>query len=128
EIAWGSPERWYAAHDDLEALKTASLDRVIGRSVDRWLRASARASDEAAPAVTKLVRRLQSEAQLVLYNHDVNELREQRGDLPVNSFWLSGCGRRQPVRDEAVPELAGELRAPLLAADWAGWAETWRVI
>ena len=38
DIAWGGAERWYAARDDLQGLATASLDRVIGRNVDQWLR------------------------------------------------------------------------------------------
>ena len=61
----GRADRWYAARDDLQALATASLDRVIGRNVDRWLRASRTApSTRRAPA---LLRRLQSEAQLVFH-------------------------------------------------------------
>src|SRR5689334_19866523 len=43
EVAWGAAERWYAARDDLEALATASLDRVVGRSVEPWLRQIGRA-------------------------------------------------------------------------------------
>src|SRR6185295_12799269 len=35
--AWGAPDRWYVGHDELEGFATASLDRVIGRNVDRWL-------------------------------------------------------------------------------------------
>jgi len=35
-VHWGASDRWYAARDDLEALASASLDRVIGRNVDRW--------------------------------------------------------------------------------------------
>jgi hypothetical protein len=129
-VAWGASDRWYAARDDLQALATASLDRVIGRNVDRWLRASASASgsDGASRAVAALVRRLQSEAQLVFHAHAVNEAREERGALAVNSFWLSGCGRRQPVAPAATPELATALRAPLLHADWSAWAEAWHAL
>ena len=123
-LAWGATERWYAARDDLEDLATASLDRVVGRSVDPWLRAS-----EGAPRATlALLRRLQSEAQLVFHAHEVNERREERGELVVNSFWLSGCGRRQVADDAAEPVVATALRAPLLAGDWAAWAEAWRAL
>ena len=123
--AWGSAGRWYAARDDLHGLATASLDRVIGRGVDRWLRESADAGDDGTRAVARLVRRLQSEAQLVFYTHAVNAAREERGALAVNSFWLSGCGRAQPTAAAATPEIAAALRAPLLAGDWAAWAEAW---
>jgi hypothetical protein len=127
-VAWGSPERWYAARDDLQGLATPSLDRVIGRGVDRWLRASDRGDSSAQRAVSALVRRLQSEVQLVLHAHDVNEDREQRGDLVVNSFWLSGCGRSQPTDAAAGPEVASSLRTPLLGGDWVAWVEAWRAL
>ena len=47
--------------------------------------------------------------------------------LPVNSFWLSGCGRRQDVEGEE-PHADTRLRAPLLSEDWAAWAEAWRAL
>jgi hypothetical protein len=119
---WGAPSRWYAAHESLVDLPCASLDRVIGRNVELWMRGSAARSSAA-----KLVRRLQSELQLLLYPHALNEAREQRGALALNSFWLSGCGRAQP--DEGTPiEVDGSLRAPLLAEDWVGWAEAWAAL
>lgn len=128
DVAWGASDRWYAARADLQALATASLDRVIGRNVDRWLRASANGGAGEKRAVASLVRRLQSEAQLVFHSHAVNEAREERGELAVNSFWLSACGRRQPAEPAATPELATALRSPLLGADWAAWAEAWRAL
>ncbi len=128
DVAWGSASRWYAGRDDLQGLATASLDRVIGRGVDRWLRASAYGTHADKSAVARLVRRLQSEAQLVYYSHAVNEAREERGALAVNSFWLSGCGRRQAADAAATPDIAAPLRRPLLANDWAAWAEAWQAL
>jgi hypothetical protein len=128
-VAWGAADRWYAARDDLQGFSTASLDRVVGRGVDRWLRESAGGGDVAGKSATlSLVRRLQSEAQLVFYTQAVNEAREERGALPVNSFWLSGCGRHQPAPASSTPEVAPGLRAPLLAGDWAAWAEAWHAL
>lgn len=121
-FAWGAPSRWYAAHESLVDLPCASLDRVIGRNVELWMRGSA-----ARSASAKLVRRLQSELQLLLYPHPLNDDREQRGALTLNSFWLSGCGRAQP-EEGALPVIDATLRAPLLAEDWAAWAEAWRAL
>lgn len=124
--AWGAARRWYAGRDDLEGVATASADRVVGRTLDPWLRAPDAALPAPQRSTARLVRRLQSEAQLLFHVHAVNEAREERGVLPINSFWWSGCGRRQPVGAGEAPDVAPDLRAPLLAGDWAAWAEAWR--
>lgn len=113
---WGAAHRWYLSHESLASLPTASLDRVVGRNVDRWL-----GSDPAA----RRLRRLQAEVQMLLHAHPLNAAREARGLLPVNSFWLSGCGvaqAEQPTPGLVVDE---RLRAPALADDWAAWAKAW---
>jgi hypothetical protein len=122
-LEWGGATRWYAAHDSFADLPTASLDRAIGRNVELWLRGDA--AGGATPL--KLVRRLQSELQLLLYPHPLNDAREQRGVPTLNSFWLSGCGVFQPDGD-AAPEVDDRLRAPLLAEDWVTWADAWRAL
>jgi hypothetical protein len=65
---------------------------------------------------------------MLLYRFPMNDEREARGALPVNSFWLSGCGPAQPVRADAASEVDDRLRAPALAEDWAAWADAWRAI
>lgn len=117
-LVWGSTLRWYAAHESLAELPCAALDRVIGRNVDRWL-----GHDPGLRAI----RRLQSEVQMVLHSHPLNEVREAQGLLPVNSFWLSGCGTAQPVAG-TPPTVDDRLRAPALASDWAGWARAWETL
>ena len=119
---WGSASRWYAAHESLVDLPCASLDRVIGRNVELWMR-----NGPAPTPQAKLIRRLQSELQLLLYPHALNDAREQRDELTLNSFWLSGCGRFQPEEGAAV-QTDDSLRAPLLADDWAAWAEAWQAL
>jgi hypothetical protein len=117
-LRWAAPQRWYAAHESLATLATASLDRVIGRNVDAWL-----GSDPAA----RRIRRLQSEVQMVLYTHPLNAEREARGLLPVNSFWLSGCGALQLAPGEP-PRVDERLRGPALNDDWAAWAKAWQTL
>jgi len=117
-IHWGAPLRWYLAHESLADLPTASLDRVIGRNVDRWLPDAPQA---------RLLRRLQNEVQMLLYTHPLNAAREVRGQPTINSFWLSGCGPAQPCAG-AAPAVDERLRAPALAEDWPGWAKAWQQI
>ena len=119
-LHWGSPLRWYVAHDSLRELATASLDRVVGRPIDLWLPDRQKG---------RTLRRLQSEAQMLLYTHPVNEAREARGELAVNSFWLSGTGPTQSLRPgDDEPCVDERLRGPWLAGDWAAWAEAWHAL
>ncbi len=122
-LHWGAADRWYASHASLADLSCASLDRVTGRNVDLWLPNTSQ---------VKTIRRLQSEAQMLLYAHPLFDDRQARGELPVNSFWLSGCGVHQvistPAGNAAALQIDDRLRAPLLAEDWASWAESWAAL
>ena len=115
-LHYGAALRWYVAHESLAGLATASLDRVVGRNVDAWL-----GSDPAA----RRLRRLQSEVQMLLHTHPLNAARLAAGLLPVNSFWLSGCGVAQPEAGPA-PQVDERLRAPALADDGMAWAQAWQ--
>ena len=117
-LAWGAALRWYAAHASLQGLATASLDRVIGRNIDAWLLRQREA---------KPLRRLQNEVQMLLHTHPLNEAREAAGALPVNSFWLSGCGARQAEKPNHL-RFDDRLRAPALRDDAAAWLAAWQAI
>ena len=125
ELGWtwkrAGIDRWYVSHPTLATLPSASTDRVIGRNVDLWL------NDHPGAL---LVRRLQSEVQMLLYVHPLNDERSARGALPVNSFWLAGTGPAQPA-GAALPgdvRVDDRLRAPALADDWSAWAEAWHAL
>lgn len=120
-LHWQGATRWLVQHPSLAALPTASIDRVIGRNVDLWL------NDH--PGIL-LVRRLQSEAQMLLYVHPLNDAREARGLRPVNSFWLSGTGAASAAGTALPAGVAVDerLRAPALAEDWTAWAEAWAAL
>jgi len=112
---YAAPLRWYAAHESLAGLATASPDRVVGRNVDAWL---------GKDPLARRMRRLQSEVQMLLYTHPLNDERQAQGLLPVNSFWLSGCGVAQ-LATGAAPVVEDRLRAPALSDDWAAWCQAW---
>lgn len=116
---WGAPLRWYVRHASLAGLETASLDRAIGRNLDLWI-----SNDLAA----RPMRRLQVEAQMVWHEHPVNEAREQRRELPVNSIWFSGSGAPQPGALPPDTRFDERLRAPLLAGDWPAWVDAWAAL
>ena len=114
-LHWGAPLRWYAAHPALQGLATASIERVIGRNIERWL---------PRDAAGKGLRRLQNEVQMLLHDHPLNDAREAAGALPINSFWLSGCGAWQPESNTDV-QVDTRLRGPALQDDWAAWCQAW---
>ena len=114
-VHWGAPERWYLEHPMLATVPTASLQRVVGRNIDAWL--------GSGPAL-RLLRRLQNEVQMLLHEHPLNEAREVRGQLPVNSVWISGTGPTQPLRGPR-PRVDDRLVAPALVGDWPAWEDAW---
>jgi hypothetical protein len=119
-LVYDAPLRWLARGDIFRALPSASLDRVTGRTVEAWL-----------PGGTagKPLRRLQQEMQMLLYTLPLNEVRQRRGLLPVNSFWISGTGALPPghaARTANGLQVTPYLRDAALQGDWKGWAAAWR--
>lgn len=121
-MVWQGADRWALAHASLAELPTASLDRVVGRNVQAWLPRTT------GPGAPRLWRRLQNEAQMLLHGHALNEAREARGLLPVNSFWLSGSGAWRPADEAAAPRVDDRLAAPALGEDWAAWQAAWQAL
>ncbi len=121
-----APQRWLAEGDVFRNLPTASLDRVLGRSVDPWLPAGSSG---------KTLRRLQNEMQMLLYTHPINDARTSQRQLPINSIWFSGTGElpEQGRRPAASPERQ-QLSAPrtlvdsALRDDWEAYASAWAAL
>jgi hypothetical protein len=117
-LVYDEAQRWLASGEVFRALRCASPARVIGRDVKAWL-----------PAAASLVR-LQTEMQMLLYPHPVNEARSARGLTPVNAFWVSGSGAlsHAPPPPEAAPIVVRTLERPARAGDWATWAQAWQAL
>lgn len=118
-LHYQQPTRWLAQSELFDGLATASLDRASGHDVSNWLPTDSRAAQ---------LRRLQSEMQMLLYNHPVNESRSERGLPVVNSFWLSGTGALAPGLSpaaDAAPQVTDSLREAALNEDWSAWAQAW---
>lgn len=125
-LQYDAPTKWLAHGEVFRGLATASLDRVIGRNIDAWM-------PEAAQAAA--LRRLQNEMQMLLYTHEVNEARVRGGQMPVNSFWVSGTGAlpKTPPGAPAAPlapppglQITHYLRDAALREDWSAWAAAWQ--
>ena len=77
------PQRWYLHSDRKLQIETTSLAAARGQDIDRLLPRGSEAMQW---------RRMLNETQMLLHEHPVNEAREARGELPINSIWLWGEG------------------------------------
>lgn len=120
-LTWVAADRWLAQGPAFANLPSASLDRVAGRSIAGWL--------SSGPAAAGL-RRLQSEAQMLYYNHPANDEREAQRLAPVNAFWISGSGACPPGARHTAPELVvpQTLRTAALQGHWTGWQQAWQTL
>jgi hypothetical protein len=119
QVSWHSAGQWHARGDMLNGLATASLDRVIHQNVKDWM--------PQGPAARPL-QRLQSEMQMLIYNHPVNDAREARRQITVNSFWLHGAGAL-PAPTAAPAErleMPQDLRSAALHGDVQAWRQAWQ--
>ena len=133
--------QWLARSPLFAELRTASLDRVIGRNIDPWLVGCETGAERLSPAA-QLVRRLQNEMQMLLYTHPVNDNRR----LTINSFWVHGTGvlpdnasrantfASDPASKVATPlaypepNVVQTLRSSALQQDFIGWLEAWQAV
>lgn len=117
-LAYDQPARWLARGALFRGLVSASLERAIGQDVKPWMPASS------------ILRRLQNEMQMLLYNHPVNDARAARQALSVNSFWVSGSGALEaaPSASTQAPIVAHDLTGHALNQDWQRWGQAWQQI
>ncbi len=119
QLQWHSALRWLARGDLLDGVATASLARVSGTNVRPWM------TDGSLPAP---LRRLQSEMQMLLYNHPVNDARMARGQLAVNAFWLHGAGPAAPSSTQTDVRCIHELDASVGQNNAQAWQAAWQRI
>ena len=113
-LHFATPTRWLARGDVFASLPTTSLDRVLGRNVDRWLPPS------------KAIKLLQNEMQMLLYTHVINDERAAKGQRSINSFWISGSGALTETATSAPKVKVTRSLAPsAFANDWAAYALAW---
>lgn len=119
-LHYAQPLRWLARGSAFAGLETAALDRVQGRDVRHWM---PRGPHE------RLLQRLHSEVQMLLYTHAFNDARTARGQLPVNAIWVHGAGALAlPPIAAAPPQVDQTLRDAALHMDWTAWAAAWRAL
>jgi hypothetical protein len=101
------PQRWYLRFPQAPRLTTTPLSVAAGCDIEPLLPQGKDAMQFRA--------RL-NELQMLLHEHPVNQAREARGDLPVNSLWLWGGGSLPAAHAMPVPVYAGNAEAQALGA------------
>jgi hypothetical protein len=93
------PARWYLRAPGAPRLATRELSLAAGRDI-----AGALPAGDDSPRWRQVL----NEIQMLLHEHPVNQRRESRGALPINSVWPWGGGRRTPVSGRHFSHVAGE--------------------
>jgi hypothetical protein len=119
QVSWHSALLWHARGAMLADLACASLDRVIHQNVKDWMPRGLAA---------RPLQRLQSEMQMLIYNHPVNDAREARRQITVNSFWLHGAGAltAPTTAPTQVLEMPMALCSAALHGDVQAWRQAWQ--
>lgn len=113
---------WLAQADWLQGLALPSIDKAINRDV-RALMPNFRQ--------TQTLQRLQSEAQMLLYNHAVNDARAAQRQAGVNALWVWGTGHTPDVpASTASPHIVVHetLRSAALQGDYYAWHSAWQAL
>ena len=131
-LLYATPSQWFLRADAWADLQTSSINAACGHNVDIWMPKGSAA---------RAWRKLQNEIQMAWFAHPVNQAREARGALPVNSIWLSGGAKLPQVIPPSTPVFrsdwngtpsdlpedsilyADSLIEPALAGDWAAWLQ-----
>ena len=145
-LLYGDARNWFLRADHWRELQTCTPDAACGHNIDIWLPKGEGERDW---------RRLQNELQMSWHTDEVNEERDQRGAMRINTVWLWGgaAGEAEAVTDAqaglqalaraalrfpapSAPEntvkgqtlLLDQLIAPALAGDWSQWLENYAAL
>lgn len=99
------PQRWYLRYPEVPQLTTTPLSLAVGCDIDPLL--------PQGPDAMRFRAEL-NELQMLLHEHPVNQAREARGALPVNSLWLWGGGHLPVACATPVPLYADNAEAQAL--------------
>jgi hypothetical protein len=119
------PQRWYVRVDAMPHIRTRPLSQVMGGDVRGAL-----PTGEDAQRWHQVL----NEIQMLLFAHPLNEARDARGTLAINSLWLWGAGHSENLSllknydnvssDEVLVEMFAAV-AGVSSAEWTGqWRDT----
>ena len=109
----------------LANLPCASVERVAGCELSDYLprSQSTQAGQSHSPAAAW--QSSLAQAQMLLYNHPVNNAREARRQPALNSLWLDGVGALPTGFAPAAIEIIPDLQQAAERGDVAAWRQAW---
>ena len=112
--------QWLVSGEPLRTVRTASLDRVIGKDLSAW---------QPDLGESAKLRRLQNEMQMMLYTHTVNDTRNQNKSSLINSIWFHGTGELASLKPKVSTNINVNIPRSLadaaLREDWPAWVKAW---
>lgn len=100
------PDRWYLKLDQHPAINTHPVTAVTGKHLDPYL-------PQGADGLKW--HRLYNEIQMLFFSLPLNDVREARGELTVNSIWLWGGGTPPQIAAANSKVLANDPTARAIA-------------
>ncbi len=100
------PTRWYARFKQPMQVSVPPLDQVAGTALEPRM--------IAGPDAARL-QGLTMEIQMLLHDQPLNDLREARGELPINGLWFWGGGLYRQPRCEFDRLLTDDFTAKAMA-------------
>jgi hypothetical protein len=115
------PQRWCVRLEEPPRIRTRPLPELFGCNI----RGALPTGENAAHW-----HRLFNEIQMLLYAHPLNDAREVRGELAINSVWLWGEGclvepLRKDYQSVSSDESLAELFSAVAGVTFSGWAKQW---
>lgn len=93
------PQRWYLQMESTPDIATRPLSQVAGRNVQTYLPKGQNAL---------YWHKVFNEIQMLFFEHAVNQAREARGELPINSIWLWGGGHAEEKLSRPYTKVCGD--------------------
>ena len=121
-LHYAAANQWLVSGEPLCDVRTASLDRVIGKDLSEW---------QPAQGESAKLRRLQNEMQMLLYTHTVNDDRNRARAATINSIWLHGTGELPIAGGQVSTNITTAVHVPrtladaALKEDWPAWVKAW---